>query len=304
MRCLHCESDNTIKHSFYKGVQRHKCKDCKRTFSPSTYNTTYFLKKKDTYISFVELMDKGKFYTLNEIQKELKISRQTAFDWRHRYFKSLKIESKRLNGFIEVDDVNFNFSNKGNRHFKGNYYTRRRGGIKKAGDHKYNTKLLVVFGRNGKDVNITLNRMGRMSSDDFGRGLENIVSKKCIIVSDAHPSLRNYTEKAGLEHKVFRANEGHGKGDVHVNNINNISMRLNTLINDQHRGVATKYLQGYVNWFVYLHYKKMKNVETVKKSWINYVLNENQYKSLIKDKSNIRFDFWNKKFRKSELWLN
>ena len=49
MLCPHCGSGAIIKHSKYKDTQRFKCKECNRTFLPTTGTYIHNIKKKEIY---------------------------------------------------------------------------------------------------------------------------------------------------------------------------------------------------------------------------------------------------------------
>ena len=59
-------------------------------------------------------------------------------------------------------------------------------------------------------------------------------------------------------HKKFNASKGQKTVDkiYHVQNVNNMGMRLRKFM-ESFKGVATKYLQNYLNWFLVL--EKIKN---------------------------------------------
>jgi hypothetical protein len=61
-----------------------------------------------------------------------------------------------------------------------------------------------------------------------------------------------------ITHKKFNASKGQCIFDkvYHVQNVNNLDMRLRKFM-DSFNGVATKYLQNYLNWFLVL--EKMKS---------------------------------------------
>ena len=102
--CPFCGGKNYIKHGSYKGIQRYKCKDCRKTFSNST-NLLWSYSKKDLniWIKFVQLMVQKK--SLRFCAKKLKISITTAFYWRHKILHGLKLDSvpSKLQGNVHIN---------------------------------------------------------------------------------------------------------------------------------------------------------------------------------------------------------
>ena len=78
------------------------------------------------------------------------------------------------------------------------------------------------------------------------------------LCSDSHRSYSAFAKGNSFTHKKFNASKGQRTVDkvYHVQNVNNMDMRLRKFM-DSFNGVATKYLQNYLNWFLVL--EKIKN---------------------------------------------
>jgi hypothetical protein len=83
-----------------------------------------------------------------------------------------------------------------------------------------------------------------------------------------------------VEHKKFNASKGQRKADkiYHVQNVNNMDKRLRAFM-QPFNGVATKYLQNYLHWFLVLEKikhstKRMATVTTIaltsNTAWFEY----------------------------------
>ncbi len=79
--------------------------------------------------------------------------------------------------------------------------------------------------------------------------MSGLFSKGCTLVSDKHRSIAAFAKSEKIEHVSFKASEHTAGGDYHVQNINNMTSTLKTLINHTLKGVSTKYLQNYANWY-------------------------------------------------------
>jgi transposase-like protein len=99
---------------------------------------------------------------------------------------------------------------------------------------------------------------GRISKEDLNRILKGKLDKADVLYSDSHRSYSAFAKANRIAHKKFNASKGQRTIDkvYHVQNVNNMDMRLRKFM-DSFNGVATKYLQNYLNWFLVL--KKIKN---------------------------------------------
>ncbi len=90
------------------------------------------------------------------------------------------------------------------------------------------------------------------------KALKGKLGKVKVLCSDSHRSYIAFAKSSSLTHKKFNASKGQRSVDkiYHVQNINNMDMRLRKFM-DSVNGVATKYLQNYLNWFLVL--EKIKN---------------------------------------------
>jgi transposase-like protein len=113
--CPHCKSTRTRKNGHQYGVQRFVCNDCKKNFRVSTGSVTAHLKKKELLKVYIPNMLAG--YSLEKCAKLTGISKQTAFDWRHKILSALgKFQKEQmLSGICESDDVFIEFSEKGSQ---------------------------------------------------------------------------------------------------------------------------------------------------------------------------------------------
>ncbi|MEZ8307409.1 IS1 family transposase [Vibrio splendidus] len=78
--CPHCHSADFIKHGVTtKGIQRYRCKGCKKTFCSLTGTSLYKMRKEEKWVAYVALMWDG--VSLRKIARQLKINLRTAFFW-------------------------------------------------------------------------------------------------------------------------------------------------------------------------------------------------------------------------------
>jgi len=253
--CPHCSDKRVRANGKLKGVQRYVCNGCKKNFSETTGKFWYNIKKKEKLNCYLHCLLSG--YSIRKSAKETEISIQTSFDWRHKLltsFSSISVEE--FHGIVESDDLFFAYSEKGNRHLDRK--PKRRGEkASKAGISDEKVAVVATCDRVGnKDFKVATR--GRISKEDLDNILKGKLDKADVLCSDSHRSYGAFAKDNTIAHKKFNASKGQRTVDkvYHVQNVNNMDMRLRKFM-DSFNGVATKYLQNYLNWFLVL--EKIKN---------------------------------------------
>ena len=253
--CPHCNSTLFVKNGKRNGIQKYKCKVCCKVFTSRTGTSLHRLQKPDKFELYKTLMLEA-YYPITQIAKKVGICVQTAFEWRHKILSGIGKDEKSFEGVTEIDDIWFLYSQKGR---KGLDYSRKRGGSKRAGDNDFQAKLLITADRN-KTTDMSLVRIGRLKKSDIERKVSGRFLENCTLVSDKHSSIRAFAKTEKLKHVSFKASEHTAGGEYHVQNINNMACGLKTVVDRTLKGVSTKYLQNYANWFQ-LKRKKVNSEE-------------------------------------------
>jgi len=222
--CPHCYGTNVHKRGKQKGVQMYKCNDCGKWHSETSGTPLYNLKHKAKLEAYIELMEKG--MSIKNIAKELNISVQTSFNWRHKLLKTLDsiVEENLTNNlkhlYIEIP-VNF----KGNK-FSGI------NALKKSlpvDDKTEYVKIKVTIDNNGKKHYKVINDLtsSENSKETKDRGNKNKINSK----EELSPIVKSGTDEALLKNR-----------EIH----HQIALFLKSF-----NGVSSKYLQNYLNWHSY-----------------------------------------------------
>jgi len=253
--CPHCSEKRIRANGKLKGVQRYVCNGCKKNFSETTGKFWYNIKKKEKLNRYLYCLLSG--YSIRKSAEETEISIQTSFDWRHKLltsFSSVSVEE--FQGIVESDDLFFAYSEKGGRNL-GREPKKRGEKASKAGISDEKVAVVATCDRSGnKDFKVATR--GRISKGDLNRILKGKLDKADVLCSDSHRSYGAFAKANTIVHKKFNASKGQRTLDkvYHVQNVNNMDMRLRKFM-DSFNGVATKYLQNYLNWFLVL--EKIKN---------------------------------------------
>ena len=287
--CPHCGSLDYSRNGKRGVVQRYVCKDCKKVFTGKSGTILHGVKDQKKFGQYLKLMFE-QYLPLNVMAEKIGISHQTAFDWRHKILSGIQITTDEFNGITEMDDIWFLYSQKGR---KGLKYSRIRGGSHRKGDNNFQVKLLITADRQGeKDMSVL--KIGRISKADIQRKVGGKMNPSCILVSDKHQSIASFAKAEGIQHKRFISAKHTAGNDYHVQNVNNMATRIKNVVNHQLRGVSTKYLQNYSNWFGKI--EEIKNqtngIREVKKTllkdkeaWDKFTRSEKNYKKFIKGHS-------------------
>lgn len=225
--CPHCESKMYIKYGKFNGIQRFKCKNCKKTFSLTTNSVWSYSKKKATkWFEFCELILEKK--VLRECAEILDININTAFAWRHKVLDRLKnIQSKdMLKGNVHMVKTSVKENFKGDKKIKT--------------DEREN--VLVVAANGDMDTMLSLPLCKRVwSFKAFELKVLPRISKGCSIV----PYLDRY---------IYLVAKKYGtKPDKEVPADNELMKNFKVIYKSwfkKFNGVATKYLSQYLSWFV------------------------------------------------------
>jgi len=306
IECPYCKRTNIFKNGKQKGTQRYKCKSCNRNFKATTGKAFYGIKKRAKFDEYKRIMLKEGLQPLKQMSSRLGISHQTAFDWRHKILSSINRETENFNGITEIDDLWFLYSQKGRQGLK---YSRKRGGSKRKGDNDFQVKMLVTMDRK-ESTDLSVVRIGRLKSSDIKRKVGGKISKTATLVSDKHGSISAFAKQNNVKHINFKASEHMADGEHHVQTVSNLASRIKGKLNHTLRGVSTKYLQNYSNWFKF--YESNKNsanmeleadkiLERNVDAWNTFTNNENFYKRFIKEYSKRTYRCPTKRTWKTQL---
>ena len=212
---------------------------------------------------------------IKKIAKEIGISIQTSFDWRHKILSSLSdFAPQTLSGIVECDELELELalSNKGDRHLVRK--PRKRGtDFKRNEPSKEVTVVQVVTAvqRNGERY-LRAVESKRLSSEEISIALDGKLADQTTLITDKHPSYRLFArENPSIKHRSVLAKEHVSKEDsnIHLQHVNSIHSQLRTFLLP-FKGVSSKYLQNYLSWFAYAH--KLSGTKTTIKQWFIAIL--------------------------------
>lgn len=247
--CPHCGHNKYVRFGRKSGSQRYKCKSCRRSFTEYTGTWMAGLHKKDKIDAYLELMVEEK--SLDKIKETLSISKQTAFDWRHKILAGLSETGKDdFAGITESDETFFLRSEKGRdvAHRK----SRKRGGTSKSKGISGDQVAVVVTQDRKSGLDLTVATLGRLKKTDIENAIgDRIKPGRIVLCSDAHVSYKGFAIDNEIEHHALKAAiKQRVKNKVyHIQHVNSTHNRLKKWLGNTFWGVSTKYMQQYLNWY-------------------------------------------------------
>ncbi len=247
-RCPYCQSTKINKNgTAHKNLPQFICRNCKKTYTIRT-NTIFYYSKKNIALwrEYIELFGQG--LSLRKIVEKMdnKISLPTAFYWRHKILEVMKHfdNHDKLDGIVEADETYFNESQKGSRNVKGRK-PRKRGfssEYRQAGLSSHKVCVLTALDRQKHSFNKPVG-YGKVNKDQVAI-LQHRIKDNSILITDGDKSY-----KVLKDVKLKQLKFGKPQSKVyHLNNINNFHSKLKQFMS-RFNGVATKYLDNYVNYF-------------------------------------------------------
>lgn len=296
--CPICKSaDNVIKYGkSNRGIQRYRCKKCRKVFSDITGSPLSYSKKPiDLWIKYMFFIEERA--TLRQIAKSLKIDLKTAFHWRHKILSAAgtKIMNKKLLN-IEVDEVKIKESFKGNHTFNKNFLFRR---IDKEeymlNGQRLKRKNIIILNCKDKYDNkfIKPSSKSTINREILNKILKPIINETSDYISSPRNWAYFYFAKdnnikakidgsMGFILKYFKKIVILNKDGKHNLKIRKRGREFKKFLKDFHN-VASKYLSFYINWFVLVLEESNKCFVLFK----NFITSKKQLK--VSDFSNVNY---------------
>jgi transposase-like protein len=244
-KCLHCGSPTVVKNGHSCGLQRYRCRTCKRTFNATTGTPLAGLHSKERFFQQGACLAEG--LTVREAAAELGVATSTAFRLRHRFLTAVvPHQPTNVSGLLEADETYFRESQKGVRGLRRK--ARARGG--KAEATKSKTDLVPVLVGQVRGSHQVVDRVLKaMTADQAADALRSVVGPDTLLCTDGSGAFRKAAAELGVTAKSIAVSyDGRVQGVYHVQTVNSYHQRLKGWVNGSLRGVATKYMPNYLAW--------------------------------------------------------
>ena len=263
------------------GVQKYVCSCCKHTLSETTDTITCHSKLPfEVWKNIIDNLLNG--FSIRRIAEENNISVLTSFRIRHKILYALKkfIDNISLSGEIQSDEKYFSINLKETKPENMPRYSKKRTSTKSPYRGISHHKICVVSSIDEFD-NLLLKIVGlgrcttKMLKDSLGKKLNNAKS----IIADSASAYQEFCIENSLILNAIPSGF-HSDGIYSISEINGIHSQLETWLK-KFRGVSTRHLQEYLNWFVYIFtMKKRFMLNKIKtESYSNIIINDNYIKA-------------------------
>ncbi len=251
--CPRCRCEYFTKAGVHNGRQVYKCKNCKYQFRETAKSLVYHLHKYPLILDYLKCMLEGK--SLRACAREVGISLPTSFRWRHKILSAIQGLEGGINfsGITEADELLMQYSEKGRRY--------------KSPEEKEqamktvypNVAVLVMTDREG---NLLFKHTGenKVQNCQIKEELKRRVSENNLICFKPNDEFKQAVMESPSKKVIVRRKT---KG-LAIYSVNVAEKKITNFLvwMMRFRGVATKYLQNYLMWFVVMNKYLKDKVES------------------------------------------
>jgi transposase-like protein len=240
--CPECRSNDIVKNGKQKGMQNYLCKHCGRQFRVTTGTFVYRLQKSQLMLEYIRCMVAGK--SLRACAREVGISLPTSFTWRHKILSALKSFDKNVNffGIVEIDELLMDYSEKGRKYSSVKE-------MKRAMRKKPKKVAVIVATDRSGNILFRNTESKRAKREDIEKFLKGRIPEDAVLCTGTKYAFR-HIRKSKVKHKEIVGAKKKKRGIYSTAIVKAKAEEFTKWIYSKFRGVATKYLQNYIMWYV------------------------------------------------------
>ena len=248
-KCPHCGSTEIRSGGKARGIQRFKCKECRKTFGANNKTPFFYSKKSmETWNHYLDLMFNGYRMSVRDIAKASGIDKNTAFAWRHKILHALKhVMDEPLNGIVEADETYFRLSYKGKKKDMPRPPRKRGKPVMKRGISKEQVCVLTAIDRT-KQTMMEPVCLGRITTRHVEAALGPHIAPDSMLVTDGHAAYPDFARRNGMTHHALDSRVSADNRSIHLQNVNSLHSQVKRFMKP-FNGVATKYLDNYMAFY-------------------------------------------------------
>jgi len=229
-----------------KGRKQYQCSKCRFQIAPAS--TTIF-HKSDTPLSLwfhaIFIFSNAKSgISAKEMERQLGVTYKCAWRILSLIRQSLKQDTKKLRGDVEIDTGFF-----GGRHYGGK-------NNEKLGEAMAKKSVVIVTAERGGPIRAEIAvSAGSLAMQSFIE--RNIESKATSILTDSS-KVYNSSDKTYDRYSVDHHKKEYVRGDIHINTVETFFAHLKRSIQGTYKVISKQHLQSYLDAFVF-HYNNRHN---------------------------------------------
>ena len=263
------------------GIQKYICSGCKKTIS-ETSNTIICHSKLsfDIWSNIIDNLLNG--FSIRRIAEENNISNLTSFRIRHKILFALNtfIKNIKLSGEIQSDEKYFSINLKGTKTKNMPRFSKKRTSTTAPYRGISHHKICVVSSIDeNDDLLLEITGLGRCTTDMLEKSLGKKIENGKSINADSASAYQDFCLNHNLKLQAVPSGF-HSNGTINIAEINGVHSQLEIWLS-KFRGVSTRHLQEYLNWFTYIFImKKRFSLNKLKtESYSNIVIDNNYVKT-------------------------
>ena len=221
-------------------------------------------------------------FSLRRIAEENNISLLSSFRLRHKILYALKsfIENIKLSGSIQSDEKYFSINLKGTKPYNMPRHSKKRTSTSSPYRGISHHKICVVSSIDENDnLLLKIVGLGRCTTEMLKDSLGIKLSNAKTVTADSASAYQEFCREYNLTLNAIPSGF-HSDGIFNIAEINGIHSQLELWIS-KFRGISTRHLQEYLDWFVYIFTMKkrflLNKIKT--ESYSKLLINNNYIKS-------------------------
>lgn len=262
-------------------VQKYICSGCRNTLSETTNTIIHYSKLSfEVWKNIIDNLLDG--FSLRRIAEENNISTLTSFRIRHKVLYALKsfIKNIKLSGSIQSDEKYFSINLKGTKPQNMPRYSKKRTSTKSPYRGISHHKICVVSSIDEYDnLILKVAGLGRCTINMLETSLNQKLDDAKSISADSASAYQKLCKEHNLILNAIPSG-CHNNGIFNISEINGIHSQLEIWLT-KFKGVSTRHLQEYLDWFVYIFtMKKRFKLSKIKtESYSKILIDDNYIKS-------------------------
>lgn len=264
-RCLHCGARALVRWGETRtGLQRLRCKACRRTFSAATGTAVARIRLPEKLALVLRDMLGPTPSSCRALAARLGLDKTTVWRWRMRILAALRgIGAARLAGIVEADEKYFRESRKGSREWVRHAREplrfpkpdrprwrdfRRLGLLLPIGLSKWQVPVLTLADRAGAR---RADMLPDRRAESLVAALDAHIGADAVLCSDGDGAYGLFARARRLPHYRLNAKTGPKVIDTafHIQTVNNLHSRFENFMKP-FCGPATRHLPRYTAWFL------------------------------------------------------
>lgn len=248
--CSYCNSKNIVKNGHNKnGVQIYKCKDCKKKFNPCSNTLAAHIKLTyEQIVIFFECMNDK--LSIRKTAIKMGVNPNTVFLFRHKVLNCIsKIRKNiKLKGKIEADETYESINLKGTKRNMPRFSKPRSsvGGSKRGIS---NHQVCIASAIDEFDnCFLEIVGTGPITSDEVKKVFNDKLDKSIILITDCKSSYEKFCKDNCIKLEQVKSGTYVNSNGYNLSTINSLHSEWSTFLSN-FKGVSTKHLQGYLDWF-------------------------------------------------------